>query len=121
MGDFTKLQVWELSQILVIEVYSLSNKGKLSKDYSLKDQIRRAAIRVPSNIAEGEESGFNKLGIRYFYNAKASLAELKTQILIARKVSYITENESCFIIGKIDLISKKLRKLIEYRSNIANK
>jgi four helix bundle protein len=95
---------------LVIEVYSLSNNGKLSKDYSLKDQIRRAAISVPSNIAEGEESGFNKLGIRYFYNAKASLAELKTQILIARKVSYITENESCLINWKDRFNFKKIKK-----------
>ena len=68
MGDFTKLEVWQISLELATTVYKLSQKGNLSKDFSLKDQITRAAVSIPSNIAEGAGSGFDKLGVRYFYN-----------------------------------------------------
>lgn len=120
MGDITKLEVWQLSYNLAVEVYKLTFKGKLKSDFSFRDQIRRAVISIPSNIAEGAESGFDKLGVRYFYNAKASLAELKTQLLIASKISYIDDQEYNQLDEKMELISKKLRKLIDYRSRNFN-
>ncbi len=118
MGDVEKLEVWKISHTIAVEVYKLTLKGTLSKDFSLRDQIRRAAISMPSNIAEGEESGFNKLGIRYFYNAKASLAELKAQLLIARDISYISEMEYNEKADSLDLLSRKLRRLIDYRKGL---
>gem|GEM_PF-4739762 len=75
-------------------------------------------MSIPSNIAEGEESGFNKLGLRYFYNAKASLAELETQIEIAAMIRYIEEGEETELNELIDRLSRKLRKLIQYRTTI---
>ena len=117
MGDITKLEVWQLSHVLAVDVYKLTLNGKLYKDFSLRDQMRRSAISVPSNIAEGEESGFDKLGVRYFYNAKASLAELKTQLLIANEIGYICKLEYISLGERIEIISKKLRKLINYRKN----
>ena len=115
MGDITKLEVWELSRRFTVEVYNLTLTGKLERDFSYRDQIRRAAISVPSNIAEGEESGFDKMGVRYFYNAKASLAELKTQLLIASEINYISKEKYQQLSEKLDIISRKLRKLINYR------
>jgi four helix bundle protein len=115
MGDITKIEVWQLSCDLSVEIYKLTFEGKLNNDFSYRDQMRRAAISVPSNIAEGAESGFDKLSVRYFYNAKASLAELKTQLLIAFKISYINNDQYVYFDDKIEVISKKLRKLINYR------
>lgn len=115
MGDYTRLEVWKLSKEFTVEVYKLTLNGKLARDYSLRDQIRRAAVSIPSNIAEGEESGFDKLGVRYFYNAKASLAELNTQLLICNEISYISQKEYLDLNEKIVTISKMLRKLIDYR------
>ena len=70
MGDITKIKVWNSSLDLVTEIFVVTNKGTLSKDFSLRDQISRAAVSVPSNIAEEASSGFDNLGIRYFLNAR---------------------------------------------------
>lgn len=115
MSDYKRLEVWEMAKSLAIDVYSLTFEGNLSKDFSFRDQIRRSAISIPSNIAEGEESGFDKLGVRYFYNAKASLAELNTQLFIANKIQYITDSTYKAQVEQIESISKMLRKLIDYR------
>jgi four helix bundle protein len=84
MSNYKELEVWKDSRALAIKIYGITSQGLFEKDYSFRDQIRRAAISIPSNIAEGDESGFNKLGIRYFYNAKASLAEVETRLPIPR-------------------------------------
>jgi four helix bundle protein len=112
MSNYKKLGVWKDSRILEIEVYQITDQGLFAKDYALRDQIRRAAISIPSNIAEGDESGFNKLGIRYFYTAKASLAELETQLDIAHAIHYLKDNEYESLSNRIISISKRLRRLI---------
>lgn len=119
MGDYSKLEVWKLSKELTVEVYKETLDGKLVRDYSLRDQIRRSAVSISSNIAEGEESGFDKLGVRYFYNAKASLAELNTQLLICKEISYMSQQTYMELYVKIETISKMLRKLIDYRIKYA--
>ena len=83
MGNFRKLEIWQLSIDLVIYIYKITNSGKFSKDYDLTNQIRRASVSIPSNIAEGDESGSNPQSIRYFNIAKGSSAEIQTQIEIA--------------------------------------
>ncbi len=85
MGNFRKLQVWRLAKDLAVEIYKISqDSNQLAKDYRLKDQMCAAAVSIASNIAEGDESGTNKQSIRYFYIAKASCAELITQIIISQ-------------------------------------
>jgi len=54
MGNFEELKVWQRAKELAVEIYKLTAKGKLSKDYGLRDQMRRAAVSIPSNIAEGD-------------------------------------------------------------------
>lgn len=117
MSNYKELEVWKESRILSIEVYNLTGKEAFKKDFSLRDQIRRAAISVPSNIAEGDESGFNKLGIRFFYIAKASLAELETQLDIANAIGYLHDEEFNSLSERITRISKRLRRLIQYRQS----
>ena len=116
MGNYKKMVVWQEARDLSIMVYKITGSDPFKKDFSFRDQIRRASISIPSNIAEGDESGFNKLSIRYFYNAKASLAELETQIEIAVKTNFIHSDEISEIELLIDQLSRKLRKLIQYRS-----
>ena len=118
MGNYKTLDVWQEARDLSIEIYRITDQSGFKKDFSLRDQIRRAAISVPSNIAEGDESGFNKLGIRYFYNSKASLAELETQIEIAHRINYLVKDDLILLSEKIDRLSRKLRKLIQYRSSL---
>ena len=82
MGDILKLEVWQKSVELATLIYKTSRKEPLARDYVFCDQIRRAALSIPSNIAEGASSGFDKLGIRYFYNARGSSSELQDADLL---------------------------------------
>ena len=70
MGKFQDLKVWQRAKDLAVYIYKLTNKTPFSKDFGLRDQIRKAAISIPSNIAEGDELGSNKQAIRHFYIAK---------------------------------------------------
>jgi len=115
MGKFEDLVVWQRSKDLSVRIYGVTLNKPFSNDFGLRDQIRRAAVSVPSNIAEGDESGTNRMAVKYFYLAKGSLAELYTQVLIAHEVGYL-ENEI-----KVDLtieckaISSMLTNLIRKR------
>ena len=117
MGNFRELEVWQLSMELVLHIYKITNSGKFANDYDLRSQIRRAAVSVPSNISEGDESGSNPLSIRYFNIAKGSSAEIQTQIEIAYKIGYITEAIKNDVVDKCVIISKKLYKLIKSRTS----
>ena len=117
MGNFKNLEVWKEAKNLAVLIYKTTNTGLISKDFGLCDQLRRAAISVPSNIAEGDESGTTKKSVSYFYIAKGSLAELYTQLIIAFEVDLIAKNVMDEYDLKINLLSGKLRKLIQYRDS----
>ena len=115
MGDFQQLKVWLRAKDLAVFIYRITNNGKFCKDYGLRDQIRRAAVSIASNIAEGDELGTNKQAINFFYIAKGSTAEVLTQAIIANEIGYITKkifeqvNEECIA------ISSMLTRLIQAR------
>jgi four helix bundle protein len=97
MGKFTDLKVWERSKDLAIYIYRLTNQGLFLKDFGLRDQIRRAAVSISSNIAEGDELNTDKQSVKYFYTAKGSAAEVLTQSVIAFEIGYISNEENTFI------------------------
>ena len=66
MGKFEDLRVWQRAKDLAVFIYKLTNNDKFIKDFGLRDQIRRAAISVPSNIAEGDDLDTDKQAIRFF-------------------------------------------------------
>jgi four helix bundle protein len=115
MGNFQQLRVWQESKDLAVKIYKLTREKEFSKDFGFRDQVQRAAVSVSSNIAEGDESGSNKLCIRYLYIAKGSVAELQTQILIANEIGYVDMNKKTEIIAECDRISVMLRRLINAR------
>ena len=120
MGDFRKLEVWQLAIDLAVFIYRITDSGKFSRDYDLRNQIRKAAVSIPSNISEGDESGSNKQSIRYFNISKGSSAEVQTQSIIAFEIGYISSEEKSEIISRCETISKKLMNLIKYRSQDPN-
>jgi len=117
MGNFKKLEVWTESKDLAVYIYKITCSGLLSKDFGLRDQMRRASVSVPSNLAEGEESGSLKKGISYFHISKGSLAELQTQIIICSEIDYLNNDELNYLETRINSLSSKLRKLIHYRES----
>ena len=72
---FRELIVWQKAKDLAVTIYRVSEEGALSRDYGLRDQIRRSAVSVASNLAEGDERDTDKESVRFFYIAKGSLAE----------------------------------------------
>jgi len=107
--------VWQRAKEIALMVYKASEEGSLSRDFGLRDQIRRSAVSVGSNLAEGDERDTDKESVRFFYIAKGSLAELRTQIEIAYAIGYMEKHdyesieEKCVILGKMigSLIKKR--------------
>jgi four helix bundle protein len=113
---FRGLKVWQEGKELAVELYKETQNGSFERDFSLKDQIRRAAVSIASNIAEGDERGTNKEAVRFFYMSKGSLAELQTQLEIAFAIGYIDEATYRQLDKKCASIGKMLGSLIKFRS-----
>ena len=94
----------------------MTSPGTFYKDYGLRDQIRRAAVSIASNIAEGDELGTNKQAIRYFYTAKGSSAEVLTQVIIAAEIGHISSDDFTYIEKECQSISGMLMRLIKSRA-----
>ena len=109
---YQDLIVWQKSMQLVRIIYLLVKKLPKEEVYSLSDQMRRAAVSIPSNIAEGYERNSTKEYIQFLSVANGSKAELLTQILICIDIGYLTEKEVNESIELIDEISKMLAVLI---------
>ena len=84
--SFENLEVWKRACNLTVDIYT---ELQSCKDYSLKDQMQRAAVSIASNIAKGSERGTHKEYIRFLHIAKDSAGELRTQLYISKKVNYL--------------------------------
>ena len=87
--SFEDLMVWQKGIELVKQVYLLTGEGSLSKDFGLKDQIRRAAVSVPTNIAEGYERASRKEYLLFLNIAKGSAGEVRSLLRVALEVGYL--------------------------------
>jgi four helix bundle protein len=116
MGNFHKLRVWQKAKGLAVYIYKETQIGRFAKDYGLRDQIRRAAVSIASNIAEGDELNTDKQAVNFFYIAKGSAAELLTQAIIAFEIGYIKSEKYQFIEKESKAISGMLTNLIAARS-----
>jgi len=117
MSNFENLKVWQKAVDLAITIYNLTNECKSFKnDFGLRDQVRRAAVSISSNISEGDELGTDKQSVRLFYIAKGSAAELYTQLIISHKIGYITKDDYELFSSECKSISAMLTNLIRSRS-----
>ena len=116
MGNFRNLLVWQKAKDLAIKIYKLAKTEPISKDYGLRDQIQRASVSIPANIAEGDELDTDKQAIRHFYIAKGSAAELQTLLIISKEVGYIESDIIEELVNECKIISVMLLKIINARS-----
>ena len=86
---FEDIEAWQLSRELVKEVYRVSHEGMFAKDFWLQDQIRRAAVSIMSNIAEGFERNGNKEFINFLTVAKGSCGEVRSHLYVALDQGYV--------------------------------
>ena len=112
--SFEDLYVWQLSMQLYEEIHALFKKNN---DFVFRDQICRSSLSIPSNIAEGFERSSNKEFIRFLFIAKGSCGELRTQIILARNIKYISQEEANDLMQKAIRVSKMLAGLIKTRSS----
>jgi four helix bundle protein len=112
MKTHKDLNVWRDSIDLVTTIYEITQGFPKEEVYGLTNQIRRSAISIPSNIAEGAGRKSNKEFLQFLYYAMGSLAELETQIVIAYNLSYLPEENKEQLDEKLVLISKMLSGLI---------
>ncbi len=101
-----------------MKVYELTKVFPKEERYALTDQIKRAAVSIPSNIAEGASRNTTKEFIQFLYIARGSASELETQIIIAKKLGYMNDEES--LISDITIIRKMLNALITSLRKIVN-
>jgi four helix bundle protein len=94
MHDFRKLRVWEWSMELTVRVYKLTNKFPKHELYGLTSQLRRASVSIPSNIAEGAFRNGNKEFNQFLGISTGSAGEVFTQVELARRLEYITNEEA---------------------------
>lgn len=111
---FEDLEIWQLARELVKDVYELTRKKEFSRDYGLKDQIRRSSVSVMNNISEGFESRTTKRFINYLGHSKASCGETRSISYVALDCKYVTESDFQKLYDQCVTISKKTRKLMDY-------
>jgi four helix bundle protein len=117
---FEDLEVWQKAKELTNLIYSLSSSGSFARDFGLRDQMRRAAVSVMSNIAEGFESQTQSLFIQFLSRAKGSSGELRAQLYIALEQEYITTVEFQSAFSLAEVCSKPLASFVRYLESQPN-
>ena len=112
--DYKELDVWKESKDLVKEIYLYTVNFPSSEQYGLTNQIRRAAISVPSNIAEGVGRNHSKDTLRFIYIARGSLYELETQLIIANEMLEINAINFDSIFQKLQNVKMLVNSFINY-------
>jgi four helix bundle protein len=115
MGGYRDMEVWRRARALAVDVIRSTSSGAFKHDWALRDQMRRAAISVPSNIAEGSQRGSNPDSVRFFHFARGSLAELSTQADIAGMTGFIEPLVTQRWLQECDELGGMLCRLIDAR------
>ncbi len=111
INHFRELRVWQGGMDVVVAVYRVSGQFPRSELYGLTSQLRRAAVSVPSNIAEGHTRATTKEYLNWISMAQASLAEVETQLEIASRLGYVPSAEVAIALGQTSNLGKQLYAL----------
>jgi four helix bundle protein len=111
---FKDLKIWQIALKITKEIYDITSKKEFSKDFSLRDQIRRAIISVSSNIGEDFEKNNNNEFIRFLKIAKGSIGEVRNQLYIVLAVKYIEQDEFDKLNNELIELANQVGKLISY-------
>ena len=108
IGSYRDLDVWQIAMDIVVEIYRVTRAFPAEEKFGLTAQLRRAAIAIPSNIAEGR----NRLGAaefrRFVSIARGSVAEVETQLAVATALAFVSSGEIASLSSRLDELSKML-------------
>ena len=114
MHDFRQLEVWHLGLSISRSVYGITGSFPKAERYGLQQQMRRCAVSIPSNIAEGSARGTAKDFRRFLFIARGSAAELETQLIVATNCGFITNDETLkSLLNDIDRSRAMMGRLIQ--------
>src|SRR5688572_23155792 len=111
---FEELTIWRDAVSVGVDIYDLTSKGKLEKDFSSKDQLRRAAISISNNIAEGFEYNNNKVFMRFLHYAKGSAGELRSNLTVLKEARVIAIDDGERLQSKVTMVSQNISGFIKY-------
>jgi len=111
---FEDIEAWQRSRELTREVYTVSNANPFSKDFGLRDQIRKASVSIMSNIAEGFERGGTKEFVQFLSIAKGSCGEVRSQLYVALDQGYVSKKTFSALFAMATEISRMIAGLINY-------
>ena len=111
---FEDLDVWKKAREITRSIYAASSSEKFAKDFALRNQIRRAAISILSNIAEGFERNGDKEFIQFLSIAKGSCGEVRAHLYVALDQAYVADEVFCEIQAKLLETSRMISSLIKY-------
>lgn len=111
---FEEIEAWQTARELTKLIYALTEEGKFSRDFGLKDQIRRASVSIMSNISEGFESQTQAQFIRYLGIAKASAGEVRCQLYVAHDLGYTNEEQFLKLFAVAEKTSRQIARFISY-------
>lgn len=112
MNSYKELKVYSLSIDFVLELYKVAETFPTDEKFGLVSQLKRAAVSIPSNIAEGAQRQTKAEFVKFLFFAFGSCAEVETQLLLASKLNMISTDVHQELTEKLTIISKMIRKLI---------
>jgi four helix bundle protein len=112
-GTYRDLKVWQAAMEMVRDVYRLTREFPREETYGLTIQLRRAAVSIPSNIAEGKGRSSDKELLHFLSNAKGSLFEVETQVMIAGSLGYLTHSQGEGLLSQTAQLGRLLNGLMK--------
>lgn len=109
-----EIEVWNEAIELAVIIYDITKLDSFKHDFSLKDQFRKSALSISSNIAEGYERQTVKEFIRFLYIAKGSCGELRSQLYLSQKINYLPNDEFTTLYTRSKKVSGQIQSLINY-------
>jgi four helix bundle protein len=109
---YNDLIAWQKAIALVKDIYAVTQRFPKEEIYGLTSQLRRAAVSIPSNIAEGQGRGSKNEFIHFLGNAKGSLFEVQTQVHIGRELNYMTDTDKKRLIDSSDEVGRIVNGLL---------
>jgi len=111
---FEDIEAWKKARLLVELIYQETGKGAFAKDFDLRDQIRRAAVSIMSNIAEGFERNSDKEFRQFLYISKGSAGEVRSLLYVVMDLNYINKTVYESLMERVIFVSQKLSGFIKY-------
>jgi four helix bundle protein len=117
--EFTELKVWQDGKALTVSIYKITEAFPRKEMFGMTDQLRRAANSVCANIAEGFERYHTKDKIKFYYNARGSISECKSHLLVSQELNYLGKDKADELVCRFNRVGYLLNNMISALSRAA--